>query len=126
MLVGNGKLLDPARLGRIFVSPRTRAQKTFEILFENVTGQPSTTTTEDVAEWNYGDYEGLTAQEIIDLRKSRNLDLIKPWNIWSDGCESGESMQQVTQRLDRIISQIKTLHQSCMRGEEAVDVLIVC
>lgn len=91
-LVGAGKLLDPCRLIHVFVSPRVRARKTFELLLAPSTGviTGNVTYTEDIAEWNYGDYEGRTNQEIRDLRKERGLDLAKKWDIWSDGCEGGE------------------------------------
>ena len=91
-LVGAGKLLDPHRLIHIFVSPRSRAKKTFELLLapsSDIVAE-KITYTEDIAEWNYGDYEGRTNQEIRDLRKERGLDLERKWNIFSDGCEGGE------------------------------------
>lgn len=144
MLVGADKLLDPNRLARVYVSPRVRAVKTFEILLPDpdvVTGKVSYT--EDIAEWNYGDYEGLTASEISRLRKKRGLDHAREWDIWTDGCEGGEyatflshnteilsliiirSVQQATERLDSLISQIKDLQRPYMRGEKPVDVLLV-
>jgi len=91
-LVGAGKLLDPLRLALVFVSPRVRAVRTFELLLPPSSGVVSgkVTYTEDIAEWNYGDYEGLKDQEIRLLRKQRGLDLERRWNIWSDGCEGGE------------------------------------
>jgi broad specificity phosphatase PhoE len=49
-----------------------------------------TTVTEDIAEWSYGDYEGLRTAEIKALRSERGLDQEKPWDIWRDGCEGGE------------------------------------
>lgn len=126
-LVGAGKLLDPFRLAHVFVSPRIRAVRTFELLlppsFGVVAGK--VTFTEDIAEWNYGDYEGLTDQEIRVLRKKRGLDLEKKWDIRRDGCEGGESRQQVTERLDRLISQIKEIQRPYMNGEKPVDVLFV-
>jgi probable phosphoglycerate mutase len=91
-LVGPRKLLDPFRLVHIFVSPRTRAITTFKLLmgpFSSVI-VGKVTRTEDIAEWNYGDYEGYTDQEIRSLRKEKGLDLEKEWNIWRDGCEGGE------------------------------------
>ncbi|KAI1839713.1 hypothetical protein JX266_014076 [Neoarthrinium moseri] len=124
MLVGEGKLLDPSRLAHVFISPRKRARKTFELLFSAVEMQ-DVTETSDIAEWNYGDYEGLTTEEIINLRKERNLDSDRKWNIWSDGCESGESMQEVTERLDRIISEIRTMQTPHMAGETPGDVVLV-
>jgi broad specificity phosphatase PhoE len=91
-LVGAGKLLDPCRLMHVFVSPRLRAKKTFELLLAPSSGVAAekVTYTEDIAEWNYGDYEGRTNQEIRDSRKERGLDLERKWDIWSDGCEGGE------------------------------------
>lgn len=48
------------------------------------------TITEDIAEWDYGDYEGLLTKEIRARRKEKGLDKDKPWDIWVDGCEGGE------------------------------------
>lgn len=94
-LVGPGKLIDPAaNVLHIFVSPRKRAQQTFDCLFGGETAASSiaecTTVTEDIAEWSYGDYEGLRTAEIKALRNERGLDQEKPWDIWRDGCEGGE------------------------------------
>jgi probable phosphoglycerate mutase len=88
-LVGAGKLLDPCRLKHVFVSPRVRAKTTLELLLPPSFGVVAEIT-EDIAEWNYGDYEGLKNQEIRLLRKKKGLDLEREWNIWSDGCEGGE------------------------------------
>lgn len=100
-LVGPGKLLDPERLIKVFVSPRTRARQTYETLFGGP-GSPSlsslqdereiVTITDDIAEWDYGDYEGLTPSQTKALRKERGLDAAegKEWSVWADGCEGGE------------------------------------
>lgn len=90
-LVGAGKLLDPSRLAHIFVSPMKRAKKTFELLVPRSSfSATKVTVTKDITEWNYGDYEGLTTEEIKGLRKERGLDRKRGWNIWRDGCENGE------------------------------------
>jgi sedoheptulose-bisphosphatase len=91
-LVGAGKLLDPCRLIQVFVSPRLRTRKSLELLLAPSSGVVAgkVTYTEDIAEWNYGDYEGRTNQEIRDSRKEKGLDLEKKWDIFSDGCEGGE------------------------------------
>ncbi|KAK3311730.1 histidine phosphatase superfamily [Chaetomium strumarium] len=77
-LVGAGKLLDPSRLVYVFISPRTRTRRTFELLLSPSLGtgewNKSVTYTEDIAEWNYGDYKGLMAGEIRKLRKKKGLD----------------------------------------------------
>lgn len=90
--MGAGKLLDPSRLAHVFVSPRVRAVRTFELLlgpFSSAFAE-KISYTEDIAEWNYGEYEGLKDQEIRLLRQQKGLDLERRWNIWSDGCEGGE------------------------------------
>ncbi len=88
--MGAGKLLDPSRLAHVFVSPRKRATKTFELLLSGAVERSNVTITGDIAEWDYGDYEGLKAEEIRDMRKERKLDLVRKWDIWRDGCEGGE------------------------------------
>jgi probable phosphoglycerate mutase len=95
--VGPGKLVDVARLAHVWVSPRERAQQTYRLLFggggdgdgSNMADKIMTIT-EDIAEWDYGDYEGLVVGEIHALRKARGLDRERGWNIWKDGCEGGE------------------------------------
>ena len=87
-LVGEGKLLDPSRLVHVFVSPRKRAVRTYQLL--GVGDSPSPEITEDIAEWYYGDYEGLKGGEIRAVRHGKGLDKERPWSIWADGCEGGE------------------------------------
>lgn len=92
-LVGPGKLLDAARVARVWVSPRKRAQQTFCLLFGgNLDADIAAKVTfaEDIAEWDYGDYEGLVVQDIRTRRKEKGLDQEREWNIWKDGCEGGE------------------------------------
>jgi probable phosphoglycerate mutase len=91
-LVGAGKLVDPYRLVHVFVSPRVRTKMTFELLLPPSSGivAENVTFTDNITEWNYGDYEGLKDAEIRYLRKQRGLDLEREWDIWSDGCEGGE------------------------------------
>ncbi|OTA91099.1 hypothetical protein M434DRAFT_389378 [Hypoxylon sp. CO27-5] len=112
-LVGPKKLLDPTRLARVWVSPRKRARETFELLFgsnsEMTIDRDRIVITEDIAEWDYGDYEGLVEKE---------------WDIWRNGCEGGESAEQVTSRLDRLISDIHDIHRPNMNGEQPADVLL--
>jgi len=91
LLVGSGKLLDPSKLMKVFVSPRKRAQQTFAGLFEGEqVPEDIVTVTEDIAEWDYGDYEGLTPAQTKVLRRERGLDLEGEWTVWGDGCEGGE------------------------------------
>lgn len=83
------------------------------------------TTTEELAEWDYGDYEGLLTGEIRARRKNQGLDKEKAWDIWRDGCQGGESAQQVTDRLDNLIQKIYKLQEPYMHGEKPADVVLV-
>ena len=42
---------------------------------------------DNLMEWNFGDYEGMTTAEINASRAKLNL---APWDIWLDGCPNGE------------------------------------
>ena len=54
----------------------------------------------DLAEWDYGDYEGLTTPEILE----ENPD----WDLWRDGGPGGESPSQVGARVDRVIARVRS------------------
>jgi broad specificity phosphatase PhoE len=90
-----------ARLGgrgfaAVIASPRLRAQRT-----AGLAGLRVTETTEDLAEWNYGEYEGVTTKEIHRSRPG--------WSLWTDGCPGGESPEQVGTRLDRVLDRARSL-----------------
>src|SRR5690349_13612795 len=108
-----------------YVSPRHRAQKTLELLNlgchdpypwqdapgNSVTPNPSphktdarVTVTDRIAEWDYGDYEGITSAEIRKLRAEQGLG---PWDIWRDGCPGGESPEEIIARVDSLIAEIR-------------------
>lgn len=44
--------------------------------------------TEDIREWDYGEYEGKTSPQIREERKAKGLS--ESWDIWHDGCPGGE------------------------------------
>lgn len=121
-IFGPNKLIDPSNLARVYVSPRQRARKTLELLFESVKGSGSEVgesevdvrVTEDIAEWGYGDYEGLLTGEIRALRKERGHDTDRPWDIWRDGCEgaNSESPRDIQSRVDKLIAEITDLQGS--------------
>lgn len=48
-----------------------------------------------VAEYDYGDYEGLTAEQILQRAPG--------WDIWRDGCPGGESTGDVGARADTFL-----------------------
>ncbi|ORY90208.1 histidine phosphatase superfamily [Leucosporidium creatinivorum] len=120
-VVGDGKLLDPKNLQQVYVSPRQRAQQTFDLLFEG-SEKPPMAVEEGVREWTYGDYEGLTSSTIKEQRG-------KSWDIWTEGCPGGESAQEMSDRCDEMIAKILKRCQDhhAKKGDEdgQGDVLIV-
>jgi broad specificity phosphatase PhoE len=79
------------RFGLILCSPRRRARDTADRA-----GLELATIDEDLAEWDYGEYEGLTSEQIHDSR----LD----WSLWRDGCPGGESPEEIGARVDRVLA----------------------
>jgi broad specificity phosphatase PhoE len=57
--------------------------------------------TDDLLEWDYGEYEGITTAEI---RRER-----ADWNLWRDGCPGGETSADVGKRVDRVIAELRRL-----------------
>ncbi|MEO8935916.1 MAG: histidine phosphatase family protein [Burkholderiaceae bacterium] len=55
----------------------------------------------DLAEWDYGDYEGLRSSDIRQRRPD--------WNVFRDGCPHGEMPAQVSDRADRLIARLCTM-----------------
>ncbi len=74
------------------MSPSRRARETCELCGLGARARPD----EDLLEWDYGDYEGLTSREIHERRPD--------WVLWRDGCPGGERPDQVGARADRVIA----------------------
>ncbi|KAK4950513.1 hypothetical protein LTR66_013962, partial [Elasticomyces elasticus] len=120
-LIGPGLLIDPAKILRVYNSPRVRAKETLQCLrekFGTAKGTVDRRNTEAVAEWGYGDYEGLLTHEIRALREERGLDKERPWDIWRDGCEGAgsEGPDDVAGRVDGVIREILELHGQYLAG----------
>nr|WP_082761811.1 acid phosphatase [Mycolicibacterium mucogenicum] len=81
------KLDDPL----VISSPRRRAVVTAELA-----GLEVAETTELLAEWDYGDYEGLTTPQIREQ--------VPDWLVWTHGCPGGESLADVSARADRAVA----------------------
>ena len=79
----------------VLVSPLRRARETFELSGLAAPAQER----EELCEWDYGDYEGLTSVE-IDARRPG-------WDLWRDGCPRGEDAAAVGARADRIVAELK-------------------
>lgn len=81
------------RFVTVLASPRIRALRTAQLA-----GLTVDAVDEDLAEWNYGEYEGRTTVDIHEHDPH--------WNIWTDGCPGGESPGQVGERLDRVLARV--------------------
>jgi probable phosphoglycerate mutase len=79
----------------VLTSPLQRARETCALAGLAAQAQ----TEDDLREWNYGEYEGLTPQEI----RARQPD----WLIFRDGCPGGESPAQIGARVDRVIGRVR-------------------
>ena len=53
----------------------------------------------DLAEWDYGAYEGITTKEILSKRPG--------WRLFRDGCPDGEAAADIGARADRIIAELR-------------------
>ena len=89
-----GERLAGRRFAAVISSPRRRALRTAELA-----GLAVTETTEDLAEWNYGEYEGITTAVIHETRPG--------WSLWADGAPGGESPQDVAARVDRVLGRAR-------------------
>lgn len=77
--------------GEVLVSPLSRAQET-----ATLAGLGSRIKAcDELAEFNYGDYEGLTT---VEIRKS-----VPGWTVWSHPCPRGETMEQAAARCQKVI-----------------------
>ena len=105
----DGRRLRPVLADRgfthVFVSPLTRARRTAELagLFDDGI---ETAVDPDLVEVDYGRWEGRTTPEI-------RAELGHPWSLWADGTEPGEtpgeSLDQVAERVDRVLARARPL-----------------
>jgi broad specificity phosphatase PhoE len=75
----------------VLCSPLRRARETCELAGY----ADRAVLSEDLHEWDYGQYEGLTTPEIRERDPG--------WNLWRDGCPGGERPEDVAARVDRVL-----------------------
>jgi len=76
----------------VLTSPRARARATCAL----ASLQSRAEVTDDLAEWDYGEYEGRTTEEIRAE--------VPGWTIFRDGAPGGETADEVAARADRVIA----------------------
>jgi probable phosphoglycerate mutase len=90
-------ILEAVPFSTVLTSPRLRARQTCDLagLGAKARIEP------DLAEWDYGDYEG---RRSLDIRKKR-----PHWNLFVDGCPNGETPDQASERADRLIEHLRAM-----------------
>jgi len=92
--------LQVIKFSHVLASPLQRARRTCELAGFGSVARPDP----DLQEWDYGAYEGLTTREIHAKQPG--------WNVFQDGCPGGESVEEVSQRADRVIGSLHALDGS--------------
>ena len=80
----------------VLCSPLSRARETAQLA-----GLEPSALNDDLLEWDYGEYEGLTTPEIREHRPE--------WYLWRDGVPGGESPDDVAARCDRVIAEVRAV-----------------
>ena len=90
-------LAAQARFSLVLTSPMRRAGETCGLAGLGNQAEIDA----DLLEWNYGEYEGLTAEEIYARHPG--------WRVFTDGCPGGETPADVATRVDRLIARIRSV-----------------
>ena len=92
-----GRWLAGRKFELVLTSPLSRARETCKLAGYGDVAQVDP----NLAEWNYGDYEGRTTSEI---RKDR-----PDWSLWREGPLNGETVEQVGARAEAALARISSL-----------------
>jgi probable phosphoglycerate mutase len=94
--------LPQVSFATVWTSPSERARRTCELagFGDRRAVDP------DLAEWNYGDYEGVTTKEIHATRPG--------WQLFRDGCPNGETATDVGVRADAVIARIRAVNATLL------------
>lgn len=95
----NARALGARLAGRgfagVYTSPLQRAVRSCELAGFGAVAQADA----DLAEWDYGDYEGRRTADIVAERPG--------WDLFRDGCPNGESADGVGERADRVLARVR-------------------
>jgi broad specificity phosphatase PhoE len=92
-----GARLQGIEFQYVLTSPLQRALQTCELAGFGDRAE----TDQNLAEWNYGEYERRTSE---DIRRQR-----PGWNLFRDGCPGGESLDEVASRADRVVFRLRNI-----------------
>lgn len=109
--VAIGKLLAGQHFDHVFASPMLRAQETGRLAGFG----DRIRVHEGLLEFDYGDFEGLTTEQIWATHPD--------WELFRDGCPGGERPEQMAKRVDALLEELRELgnlllfgHGHCFRS----------
>ena len=91
-----GRRLSAWSFARVLSSPLSRALETCRLAGLGDRAE----VTDDLREWDYGDYEG---RRTVDIREDR-----PGWTVWTGGVPGGETVEEVGRRADRVLEQVRS------------------
>jgi broad specificity phosphatase PhoE len=89
-----GARLQGHAFAEVWTSPRVRAMRTAQLA-----GFAAARVVDDLAEWDYGEFEGLRRAEIEGFALG--------WDVFKDGAPGGESTEEAAARADRVIARLR-------------------
>jgi probable phosphoglycerate mutase len=89
-----GARLAGRSFGLVLTSPRARARDTAALA-----GFPDALVDDDLVEWHYGTYEGISTAEIRET--------VPGWSVWTHPAPGGESAADVGGRVDRVVARVR-------------------
>lgn len=92
---GLAEKLRAKSFAAVWSSPSVRARRTAELAGFGAVAVVKP----DLAEWDYGAYEGLKTKEILSQRPG--------WSLFRDGCPDGESVAEAGARADRVVAALR-------------------
>lgn len=97
-----GMRLKGLTFAKVFTSPLQRAVRTCELAGFSAVAEIDP----DLAEWDYGEYEGRTTAEIRAERPD--------WQLFRDGCPGGESPRHAAARAERVVSRVRAVNDDVL------------
>ncbi|MBO0735887.1 MAG: histidine phosphatase family protein [Alphaproteobacteria bacterium] len=97
-----GEKLRGYKFAKVLASPSQRAVRTAELAGFGRLAEIDP----DLAEWDYGQYEGRRTVDILVERPD--------WQLFRDGCPGGESVEQVGERANRVVGRLRALNANSL------------
>ena len=109
-----GARLRGLAFAKILTSPSQRAVRTCELAGFGAGAEIDP----DLAEWDYGDYEGRRTADILVERPD--------WRLFRDGAPGGETPEQIGARADRVVARIRAVHGNVLVVSSAHISRVLC